>query len=268
MGLTLTRPLIVFELETTGVDPRRDRIIELATIKLRPDVSRETKGHRLNPGIPIPREATHIHGNTDAAVRNAPPFAKVAHSIHAYFSGCDLAGYNVIHFDIPLLQAELERASHPLDISQASVVDAYRIFRTKEPRTLAGAVRFYCNKEYPEEDYHQAPFDTGAALEVLEAQLNRYPDLPRNPYNLDQYLRDPEYVDRSGKLRWMDGEVAISFGRHSGKTLRQIATTEPDYIEWMLRNQVISDATHHLKDALEGHFAVQKTAPNKTEKQK
>lgn len=256
MALQLERPIIFFDLETTGTDPERDRIVELATIKLWPDGRQEEKCRRFNPRMPIPKEATAIHGITDADVKDEPPFDKVAKGpkgIAAYFAGCDLGGYNVIHFDIPMLRAELERTGEQLDTSQIAVVDAYRIFITREPRSLEGAVRFYCGRTHAEA--HSAIGDVKATLEVLEAQLNRYRDLPARPRDLDGALRDPEEVDRRGKLKWVDGEVALGFGRHKGKSLRHLAKHEPDYIRWMIDNRVVPDAVHHLHDALLGHFA-------------
>jgi DNA polymerase-3 subunit epsilon len=257
MRLTLERPLIFFDLETTGTDPQRDRIVELAAVKIWPDGKREDKCRRFNPKMAIPKEATAIHGITDADVRDEPPFAKVAKGdkgIAAYFAGCDLAGYNIINFDLPMLMAELERAGETLDISRVAVVDAFRIFISREPRDLAGAVRFYCGQEHA--DAHSAVADVHATVEVLEAQLNRYRDLPVTPLELDGAVRDPEEVDRQGKLKWSDGEIALNFGRHKSKTLKFLAREEPDYIRWMIDNRVVPDAVHHLHDALLGHFAV------------
>ncbi|MBW2278145.1 MAG: 3'-5' exonuclease [Deltaproteobacteria bacterium] len=256
MTLELKRPLIYFDLETTGTDPQRDRIIELAAVKIWPDGNREEKCRRFNPQMSIPKEATAVHGITDQDVRDEPPFAKVAKGdmgIAAYFAGCDLAGYNVINFDLPMLMAELERAGERLGISRVAVVDAFRIFVSREPRDLTGALRFYCGREHA--GAHSALADVEATIEVLEAQLNRYRDLPSTPADLDAAVRDPEEVDRQGKLKWVDGEIALAFGRHKSKTLRFLAREEPDYIRWMIDNRVTADAVHHLHDALLGHFA-------------
>jgi len=256
MKLELERPIIFFDLETTGLDPQRDRIVELAAVKIRPDGSREEKTKRFNPGMSIPKEASAVHGITDADVKNEPPFSKVAKGpkgIAAYFDGCDLGGYNIINFDIPMLTAELERAGESLDVSQIAVVDAFKIFTTREPRTLSGAVRFYCGQEHA--SAHEALGDVLATIDVLEAQLNRYRDLPQTPHDLDISVRDPEDVDRRGKLKWIDGEVAVNFGRHKGRTLKHLVREEPDYIRWMIDNKVVDDAVHHLHDALLGHFA-------------
>jgi DNA polymerase-3 subunit epsilon len=260
MRLELERPLIYFDLETTGTDPQRDRIVELAAVKLWPDGRSEEKCRRFNPQMAIPKEATAIHGITDEDVRDEPPFAKVAkgdQGIAAYFAGCDLAGYNVINFDLPLLMAELERAGERLDISRIAVVDSFRIFISREPRDLTGAVRFYCGREHA--GAHSALADVKATIDVLEAQLNRYRDLPVSPLELDAAVRDSEEVDRQGKLKWVDGEIALNFGRHKSRTLKYLAREEPDYIRWMIDNRVVPDAVHHLHDALLGHFAVKDT---------
>lgn len=263
MKLKLERPLIIFDLETTGTDPQRDRIIEMAAIKIWPDGRRDEKTRRFNPGIPIPKEATAVHGITDADVKDEPPFAKVARGekgVASYFAGCDLAGYNIINFDIPMLTAELERAGEKLDIAQIAVVDAFKIFISREPRNLSGAVRFYCGKEHA--DAHAALGDVRATLDVLEAQLNRYRDLPESVRELDRATRDPEEVDRRGKLKWIDGEVAVNFGRHKSKTLRYLSREEPDYIRWMIDSKVVEEAVHHLHDALLGHFAKKNGNPD------
>jgi len=137
-----------------------------------------------------------------------------------------------------------------------SVVDAFRIFTTKESRDLGAAVRFYCDKEHT--DAHSALGDVVATLDVLEAHLGRYEDLPKSPGELDRALRHPDSVDRQGKLLWVDGEMAVGFGRHKGRTLKYLAREEPDYIRWMLDNDVVEDASSHLRDALGGHFSKQK----------
>ncbi len=257
MRLKLKRPLIFFDLETTGTDPERDRIIEMAAVKIWPDGTREEKLRRFNPGQSIPKEATAIHGITNDDVKSEPLFGKVAKGISAYFQDCDLAGYNIITFDIPMLAAELERAGYHLDVSSIAVVDAFRIYLFKERRDLTGAMRFYCGREHA--GAHAALSDVLATIDVLEAQLNRYSDLPDTPGELDQSTRDPEEVDRRGKLKWINDEICVNFGRHKGRSLRYLATEEPDYIRWMIDNKVVGDSVHHLHDALLGHFA-KKTA--------
>ncbi|MDD5306998.1 MAG: 3'-5' exonuclease [Deltaproteobacteria bacterium] len=255
MRLKLERPLVMFDVETTGLDAATDRIVELAAVKLWPDGRVEEKCRRFNPLVPIPKEATAVHGIRDEDVKDEPPFLKVAHGdkgVAAFFAGCDLAGYNVADYDIPILKAELERAGERLDLSDAAVVDAYKIFVGREPRHLTAALRFYCGKEH--DKAHSAMGDVRATLEVLAAELERYPDLPDTPAAIDKSMRNPEHVDRRGKLRWQDGEIAVAFGRHKGRTLKYLASEEPDYIRWMIDSGVAPDAEKILHDALIGAF--------------
>jgi DNA polymerase-3 subunit epsilon len=259
MRLKLNRPIIFFDVETTGLDPRSDRIVELAAVKVWPDGSREPeeKCRRFNPLVPIPKDATAVHGITDEDVKDEQPFAKYARGeggIASFFAGCDLAGFNILGFDIPILAAELERAGEKLDLGDVSVVDAFKVFTSHEPRHLSAAVRFYCGREH--EDAHTALGDVRATIDVIDAQLERYDDLPGTPEEIDRSMRDPDAVDRAGKLRWVDGEVVVAFGRHKGRGLRYLSREEPDYIRWMIENDVVPDAVGHLRDALLGHFAV------------
>ena len=251
--LQLTRPLVFFDLEATGTNPQTDRIVELAAVKNHPDGRREEKCRRFNPTIPIPAEVTEIHGITDDDVKDEPTFDEVAggeQGIAAFFSDCDLAGYNVLGYDIPLLMAELERAGVSLDLSGVAVIDAMKIFFEREPRDLSGAMRFYCGQEF--DGAHSADADVQATLDVLEAQLGRYQDLPSTPQALD--CRDADDVDLQGKLRWVDGEIAINFGKHAGKTLRQVMKDEPNYLRWMLKKGIAGDAAEVLQAAVKGEF--------------
>lgn len=257
MRLILNNPIIFFDIESTGVDPQNDRIVELAAIKIHPDGRQDEKCRRFNPLMPIPKEATAVHGITDDDVQDLPPFSRYAkgeNGIAVFFAGCDLGGFNIISFDIPLLAAELERAGEKLDLSQVAVVDAFRVFTTREPRTLEAALKFYCGQEHGEA--HTALGDVRATMDVLASQLERYADLPETPLLLDKALRHPEAVDRLGKLRLMDGEVAVAFGRHRNRTLKYLAREEPDYLRWMIDNAVVPDAEHVIRDALVGHFEI------------
>jgi DNA polymerase-3 subunit epsilon len=251
MKLTLARPIIIFDVETTGLDTANDRIIELAALKIFPDGQREEKCKRFNPLIPIPKEASDVHGIMDEDVKNEPPFAKVARGekgIAAFFADCDLAGFNIVNFDVPILQAELNRAEAKLDLSKVSMVDVYKLFVTKEPRNLETAVMFYCGRAH--EDAHSALGDVKATADVLESQLERYQDLPSTPSELDLCVRKPEWVDRQGKLRLVDDKITVAFGRNKGRTLEYLAREEPDYIRWMIQNEVVPDAMNVLGDAL------------------
>lgn len=261
MDLELKRPIIFFDIESTGLDPETDRIVELAAIKFNPDGTTEERNRRFNPLAPIPKEATAVHGITDADVKDEPPFYKVArgeNGIAAFFKGCDLGGFNIVYFDIPLLQKELERADQELNLSSVSVVDVMRIFKKREPRDLAAALRFYCDKDH--EEAHAALGDVIATVEVLEGQLAMYDDLPRTPEELDLEVRHKDAVDRLGKLKWQDGEVALGFGKHRGRTLRYLSREEPGYLRWLIDKHVIEDGIQHVRDALLGQFATRDAA--------
>ena len=226
-------------------------VVELAALKIHPDGTREEKCRRFNPLIPIPREATEIHGITDEDVKNEPPFAKVARGergIAAFFSDCDLAGFNIVSFDVPILQAELNRADLKLDLSKVAMVDVYKIFVFREPRDLAAAVAFYCGRSHDES--HTALGDVRATFDVLEVQLARYGALPDTPAGLDHSVRKPEWIDRRGKLRVVNGKITVAFGRNKGRSLEYLAREEPDYIRWMIQNQIVPDAEDILRDAL------------------
>jgi DNA polymerase-3 subunit epsilon len=249
----LERPLAVFDIESTGTNPRADRIIELSLIKLLPPKGeRQIKTFRINPGIPIPAEASAIHGITNEAIADAPLFKTLAPEILQLLEGCDLAGYNVIRFDIPMLIEEFLRAGIAFDISTRRIIDAQRIYHKREPRDLKAALAFYCNELFL--DGHQAEADALATVRVLEGQLERYPDLPTNMNDLAKYcdMRDPSWVDRDGKLRWVDGEIAINFGKKKGEKLSYLAKSDPSFLKWILRGDFASDTKAIVTKILEG----------------
>lgn len=189
--LALERPLVFIDLETTGVSPVTDRIVELAMIKVHPDGRRETITRRVNPGVPIPPESSRLHGITDADVAAAPVFARIADEVRAFIGDADLAGFNIHRFDLPVLPRELADAGRPLAMDGRAVVDAQVIYHRRVPRDLAAAYRLYCGKELV--GAHGAAADIEACVEVLEAQLAVYPDLPRTPQGLAERFapRDP-----------------------------------------------------------------------------
>lgn len=250
----LDRPLAVFDLETTGISPRVDRIIELAVVKLCPDGSMSTYCRRVNPGIPIPPETTRIHGITDEDVAGCPPFKDLAAEIFELLEGCDLAGYNVARFDIPMLAEEFLRAGFDFDGPYRRAVDAQRIFHRREPRDLAAALRYYCDEEH--EDAHGAEADARATLRVLEGQFRMYEDLPRDVASLDQYCstRRPEWVDRTGKLKWQNGEVILNFSRRKGEALRSIIESDRGFVKWMLASDLPRDMRDIVQEATEGRW--------------
>lgn len=249
---SLTRPLVFFDLETTGVDPQTDRIVEFAAIRILP----KSKGSwsdftmLVNPGCPIPPAATEVHGITDADVEGCQTFAEAVDLIYGYIEGADLAGFNVRRFDVPLLQAELARCGKSLDFKSLRIIDSCDIFHKREPRTLEGALMFYCNEKH--NDAHKALADVKATIRVFEGQLMRYEDLPTDVEKLHAEFFDADSVDLGGKLRWVGEEVCINFGKHKGAPLRQVP---PGYLKWMREKGVIgADASEIIDRALLRQF--------------
>jgi DNA polymerase-3 subunit epsilon len=249
----LKRPLAVLDIEATGTNPRTDRIVELAIIKLvPPDGARETHVFRVNPDMPIPPEATAIHGIRDADVADAPRFRDLAPRLYRLLDGCDLGGYNVLRYDLPLLIEEFLRASINFPVGERKVVDAQRIFHKREPRDLKAALAFYCNELYLEG--HRAEADALATIRVFEGQFARYADLPRDIDDLDRYcsMREPSWADREGRLRWVGTEITINFGKRKGEALRALARTDPGFLKWILRSDFPSDAKEIVRLVLNG----------------
>jgi DNA polymerase-3 subunit epsilon len=261
-NLKLDRPLAFFDLETTGIDPGSDKIVEIAVLRIEPDGSRETRTRRINPGRPIPAGATAVHGIRDEDVRDEPGFAQIARSLLHFLEGADLAGFNVRRFDLPLLDREFMECGLDLQVADRRVVDAMVIFHRQERRDLSAAVRLYLGKEL--EGAHGAEADIEATAAVLDAQLARYDDLPRDVGELDLWTRrNPDEIDSSGKFRWRDGEVVFAFGKHDGKTLREVARRERGYLEWLTGTSMASDALQLVRRALAGNVP-SKSAPDQS----
>ena len=251
LSLKLDRPLVVFDIESTGTSPRKDRIIELAAIKVAPDGSEERRCWLLNPGVPIPPETTAIHGITDEIVKDCPSFAEKAAEIFEFFKGADLSGFNADRFDIPCLEEEFARVGLNLAATARRHVDVQRIYHKMEPRDLTAAVKFYLGR--PHEGAHGAEADAAATLEVLQAQMERYPDLPRTSAEMDEYLvpHDPLNADRNGMLRWKNGELTVNFGKKKGESLTKLLLNEPNYLRWLMKGDFDSEVRMIVKDLLE-----------------
>lgn len=254
LNIHTDKPLAFFDIEATGINFRTDRIVELAIVKVMPDGNRETHTFRFNPERPIPAEATAVHGITDADVKDCPTFSQTAPRIAAILEGCDLGGYNVIHYDIPLLQSEFERVAVPFLVDGRRIVDAQKIFHKREPRDLSAALQFYCNDTHT--GAHGALSDVEATIRVLEGQFQRYADLPPDIDTLSEYCdqRDPSWADRKGRFKWVNGELIINFGKKQGKLLRDIARFEPSFLRWMLSSSFPPDTTAIARNALDGKF--------------
>ena len=251
-------PLAIFDLETTGPDRLTDRIVEVAAVKVSPDGTVGVFETRVNPGVKIPREATAVHGISDADVADAPPFSVVAPDLVAFLEGCDLAGYNLRGFDIPLLAREFERVKVPFSFDGRRVVDAQVIYFRKEPRDLGAAVRTFVGREHT--GAHSALADTIAAAEVLAGQLTRYADLPREMEALAAFTAPVEgrWVDPDKRFVWRDGAAVFNFGAKRGQTLADVASKNPEYLDWMLDADFPEEAKRIVREAREGRFPSRK----------
>lgn len=249
MKLNLQRPIIFFDLETTGTNITNDRIVEISLIKVMPDGQENSRTRRVNPGMPIPAEATAVHGISDEDVANEPRFEQIARSLAAIFQGCDIAGFNSNRFDIPMLKQEFDRAGVELNLSDAKFIDVQTIFHKREPRNLVAAYKFYCNADL--ENAHSADADTRATFEVLKAQLEKYPDLPTDVENLAAYTSFNRNVDLAGRLVYDDnGREVINFGKHKGRLAEEILIKEPGYFGWIMQG----DFTIDTKNAFQRVF--------------
>ncbi|MDX9926440.1 MAG: 3'-5' exonuclease [Bacteroidales bacterium] len=233
MELNLRKPLVVLDLETTGVSIASDRIVEFSALKVSPGGAEEWLTLRLNPGIPISPEATRVHGITDADVANEPHFKDVAKRIAAFLEGCDLAGFNSMKFDIPILCEEFLRVNVDFNPARHRYVDVQVIFHKKEQRTLSAAYKFYCDRDL--ENAHSSKADTAATYEILKAQLDRYPDLENDIDRLSSFSAFNNNADLAGRIVFNEqGQEVFNFGKHKGKPVEQVFREEPSYYSWMM----------------------------------
>jgi DNA polymerase-3 subunit epsilon len=263
--LVLTRPLVFIDLETTGVDPRNDRIVEISLMKVFPPGPDGTspepvvRTRRVNPGMPIPPGASAVHHITDADVAAEPRFEHLAKALAELLSDCDFAGFGVRRYDLPLLCAEFKRAGVAFDPAGRHVVDGKDIFHLKEPRTLTAAYALYCGGEL--QSAHSAEADMLASRDVLIGQLDRYHDLPSTIEALGAVgapAADPDAVDSEGKFKWIAGEACLNFGKGRGKSLRELAGT-PDgrgMLQWILGKDFSAEVKGIVRAALDGRFPV------------
>ena len=243
MKLQLTRPLVFFDLETTGTNINSDRIVEISFVKLMPDGRVIEKTRRINPEMHIPEESTAIHHITDADVAGEPTFRQIASSLAQQLSNCDIAGFNSNKFDIPLLMKEFERAGLQFSLKGRRLVDVQTIYHRLEQRTLSAAYRFYCGKEL--EDAHSAMADTMAAYEVLKAQLDRYPETEDFGNDIDKLARfsiQGGNMDLGGRIsRDAEGEPVFNFGKYKGHRVADVFVKEPSYYSWMMQGDFGKD---------------------------
>ena len=259
MSLHLKKPLAVFDLETTGTDIVEDRIIEISVVKLMPDQSLKTKTLLINPEIPIPTASSIVHGIYDEDVKEAPTFKKVAKELSRFFDGCDLAGFSIIKFDVPMLVEEFLRAEIDFDLKNKRLIDAQRIFHLMEKRNLSAAYKFYCNKNL--EDAHSAEADTTATLEIIQAQVERYQGQPVHD-NLGKQLGTVEnsvdslaqithtkMVDLAGRFVLNPENVEVfNFGKYRGRSIVEILQKEPQYYDWIMNGKFPRDTKRKLTE--------------------
>ena len=247
MKLKLEKPIIFFDLETTGLDIARDRIVELCYIRIEPNGNEEAKSMRINPEMHIPEVCSKVHGIYDKDVKDCPTFKEIAPELSKTFSGCDLAGFNSNKFDIPLLVEEFMRAGIDPGLSDRRFIDVQNIYHKMERRTLIAAYKFYCDKNL--ENAHSALADTRATYEVLQAQLDHYPDALKNDVQfLSEFSSIGKNVDLAGRFVYNEnGEEIVNFGKYKGKTVRDVLRTDPGYYSWIQQG----DFTLNTKQVLE-----------------
>jgi len=258
MNLKLEKPIVFFDLETTGLQVATDRIVEIAIIKVFPNGNKESKTWLVNPTIPIPEETTKIHGISDERVENEPTFKELSLEILELIHNCDLAGYNSNKFDIPLLAEEFLRAGIDFHMKNRKAIDVQNIFHKLEQRTLIAAYQFYCNKNL--KNAHSAKADTFATYEILLAQLDKYEELENNVNFLAEFSeRGGKFADMAGFIRFNEkGEEVLSFGKYRDITLTQIWNDNPGYFSWI--NQ--ADFPLYTKNVM-SNFATKMKLKNK-----
>lgn len=233
--LQLTKPLAVIDLECTGMNLSTDRIVEIAIVKIMPDGRKLVKRKLLNPEVPIPPSQTEIHGITDEMVKDAPTFKQVANEIRQFIDISDLAGYNSNRFDIPMLVEEFLRASLELDFRNRKLLDVQKIFHSMEQRTLSAAYKFYCNATL--ENAHSAEADALATWEVLQSQIERYPQLGLTVESILKCIGEDNTVDFARRMIMENGREIFNFGKHKGRAVTDVLKAEPQYYDWMMKGE-------------------------------
>lgn len=235
MELKLQKPIVFFDLETTGVNAIHDRIVEISYIKVFPDGNEESKTLRINPERHIPEQSSAIHGIYDEDVKDCPTFKQVARDIAAIFVNSDIAGFNSNYFDVPMLVEEMLRAGIDFDITKCRLIDVQNIYHKLEQRTLSAAYKFYCGKNL--EDAHSAQADTRATYEVLKAQLDKYPDKLNNDVQfLSSFSKMNDNVDFAGRIIYNDKHIPVfNFGKYKGQSVEDVLTRDPGYYGWMMQ---------------------------------
>ena len=260
MKLELTKPIAFFDLETTGLNIALDRIIEISIIKILPNGDKEIKTKLINPTIPIAKEASLIHGIKDADLKDKATFKEVAQELNEFIDGCDLAGYNSNRFDIPLLAEEFLRVNIDFNLANRRCIDVQNIFHKMEQRTLVAAYKFYCNKDLT--DAHSAEADTTATYQILEAQIEKYPELKNDTEFLSDFSQMTKNVDLLGRIIYNDKNIEVfNFGKHKGKSVTQVLEKEPGYFNWMMNGDFPLYTKKILQDIKSKMKVVSKPVP-------
>jgi len=256
--MQLTKPLVVLDLETTGIWIEKDRIIEIGMIKLSPDGQQDIYNTKVNPGMPIPAVVTQLTGISDADVKTAPGFGAVAGRVKSFMEGADLGGFNVERFDLPLLAREFADEGISFDYSNRTIYDAQKIYHLHERRDLSAAFAFYCRQDL--KDAHSALADAQATLSILQEQLKRYAQTRQDIEALKEfdYKQTSEYFDNERKFRWWNGELYMTFGKYAKKEpLKTIAKKDPRYLEWVLEKDFSDEVKQMIQGVLNGQHPKQ-----------
>lgn len=251
--IKINKPIIIFDLETTGLAINADRILELAYVKIWPDGKTIKDDILINPEMLIPKESSDVHGIKGEDVEHAPVFGDLANDLLNIFSDCVYSGFNVIRFDLPMLKKEFTRVGLHFEFNKDEIIDASVIFSKKEPRTLSAAYKYYCNKEHS--DAHRALADVEATLEVLVGQLDKYEDIRDWETIKKMHTEgDSRFVDSDRKFYWRDGQACFAFSKHKDQLLTQIAQTEPGFLDWILNADFSDEMKDIIRKAQRGEF--------------
>ncbi len=249
MNLKLSRPIAFLDLETTGINITNDRIVEIAIVRIQLDGSKVVKRKLINPTIPIPKASSDVHGITDEMVKDAPTFKQVANELKQFMDNCDMGGYNSNRFDLPLLIEEFSRAGITFNIDGRKMVDVQKVFHQMEQRTLSAAYKFYCNKTL--EGAHGAEVDATATWEILEAQIERYPNLGDTVETIVKFTGEDDIVDFARRfVKDEKGIEVFNFGKHKGKSIAQVLKEEPQYYDWMMKGDFALNTKQKLTEIL------------------
>lgn len=255
--MKLSNDLVVLDLETTGTWVDRDKIIEIAMVKVKTQGARETYDKKVNPGIPIPPDISELISITDEDVKDAPAFKDIAAEVINFIEGCDLGGFNAARFDLPLLRREFYDAGLKFNWENIKVYDAQKVYHLNEKRDLTAAYNFYCNKTL--EHAHSALADSQATLEILEAQVSKYGEHDDTLDSLSRfkYEQTADYIDDERKFRWWNGKAYMMFGKYAKKySLQEVARMDPGYLEWIVSAKFSEEVKAMVSNALQGHFPV------------